>query len=93
LNSLVLLGIGGTIGGGVFTLSGIAARLAGAYLWISWLISGVITMLSAMIFAELSSKIQRSGSSYIYAYIISGELMAWFIGWNVFMQYGICASV
>jgi basic amino acid/polyamine antiporter, APA family len=44
-------------------------------------------------FAELSSKIQRTGSTYIYAYIISGEFMAWYIGWNMFMQYGIVASV
>jgi APA family basic amino acid/polyamine antiporter len=44
-------------------------------------------------FAELSSKIQRRGSTYIYAYIIAGEFMAWYIGWNMFMQYGIGASV
>lgn len=50
-------------------------------------------LISALLFAELSSKIQRTGSTYIYAYIISGEFMAWYVGWNMFMQYGICASV
>lgn len=55
----------------------------------SWLIAGVIAFLSAAVFADLASRIQRSGSSYKYAYIISGELPAWIVGWNMIARIGI----
>ena len=86
--SLTYLGLGATIGGGVFTLSGIAAKKAGSDVWISWIISGVVVLFSAFVYAELSTKIQKSGSSYIYTYIISGELIAFMTAWNMFMLYG-----
>lgn len=90
--SLTFLGLGATIGGGVFTLSGIAAKKAGSDVWISWVISGLVILVSAFVYAELSTRIQKSGSSYIYAYIISGELVAFMVGWNMFMEFGMTTS-
>lgn len=90
--SLTFLGLGSTIGGGVFTLSGIAASKAGSDVWMAWLISGTVILLSAFVYAELATRIQKSGSSYIYTYIISGELIAFMVGWNMFMEFGATTS-
>jgi APA family basic amino acid/polyamine antiporter len=90
--SLTFLGLGATIGGGVFTLSGIAAKKAASDVWISWLVSGIVVSITALAYAELSNRIQKSGSSYIYTYIIYGEIMAFMIAWNMLQQYGISTS-
>lgn len=74
---LIMIGIGNLIGSGIFTLSGIAAHFAGESVAISWIISGFIAYLTVLIFAEISSKVKKSGSIYIYSYIITGEFSAW----------------
>ena len=74
---LIMIGIGNLIGSGIFTLSGIAASFAGESIVISWIISGFIAYLTVIIFAEISSKVKKSGSIYIYSYIITGEFSAW----------------
>ena len=93
LGRLLLYGIGALIGSGVFTINGVASKVAGTGIALSWLVSGAFIMLSTFMFAELSTKIPKSGSSYKYAYVIAGEIQAWTIGWNTFMQYGILAAV
>jgi APA family basic amino acid/polyamine antiporter len=55
-------------------------------------VSGIAILFTTFVFAELSTKIPKSGSSYRYAYVIGGEYQAWLVGWNCFMQYGILAS-
>ena len=77
LMDLIMIGIGNLIGSGIFTLSGIGAKIAGESIFISWMLSGFIAFLTVIIFAEISSKVKKSGSIYIYAYIINGEFSAW----------------
>ena len=79
---LVMLGFGNTIGSGVFTLTGVAAKMCGPAVFIGFIISGLIALASAMVFAEFASIIPKSGSAYIYAYTTLGELPAWIVGWN-----------
>ena len=80
--SLVLLGFGNTIGSGVFTLTGVAAKLAGPSVFIGFIIAGLVALATAMVFAEFASIIPKSGSAYVYAYTTLGELPAWIVGWN-----------
>lgn len=82
LYSLVMLGFGNTIGSGVFTLTGVAAKFAGSAVFIGFIISGMVALLTAMVFAEFSAIIPKSGSSYVYTYSTFGELPAWIVGWN-----------
>ena len=83
-----MLGFGNTIGSGVFTLTGVASKYAGSAVFISFLIAGCVALLTALVFAEFSAIIPKSGSSYIYTYSTFGELPAWIVGWNQNFRYG-----
>ena len=87
-----MFGIGNTIGAGIFTLLGIAAQYAGPSLFVSFIIAGCIAMMTAMMYAELASRIHINGSAFVYTYITFGELPAFLIGWNLNLFYGCTAS-
>ena len=93
LPDLIMIGMGNIIGSGIFTYSGIGAKSAGEAIFISWIISGLIASLTVFVFAELSSRIKKSGSSYIYAYIITGEFSAWQVSWSMFARYGTATAI
>lgn len=77
LKDLVSLGLGGTIGSGIFVLSGfIARRYAGPATPLCFVISGVCAVLSGSCYAELSARIPVSGSAYAYVYTCIGEYFA-----------------
>lgn len=84
----VLFGLGGTIGAGIFALTGIGAQTAGPSICVSFLLSGMMAMLTALMFSELSSRIPASGSCYTYTYVAFGELPAWLVAWNMNLRYG-----
>lgn len=73
-------------------LQGIAARYAGAGVFISFIIAGVVSILTALIYAEFSSRMPFSGSGYIYIYASFGELPAWIVGWNMNLRFGVTAG-
>lgn len=77
LFDLVSVGVGGTVGSGIFVLCGlISHNYAGPATCLSWLIAGIASILSGACYAELAGRIPASGSSYAYAYISMGELPA-----------------
>ena len=80
------------VGAGIFVLTGIAAQYAGPSLFVSFLIGGAISMISAMMYAELSSRIPIYGSSFMYNYIIYGEIMAWIVGWLQMLRFALTGS-
>jgi APA family basic amino acid/polyamine antiporter len=82
LIQLTLFGFGNIIGTGVFTLTGPASALAGNSVFISYMIGGVITLLTALTFAEFASEIPKNGSSYLYTYCMFGEMPAWMVAWS-----------
>ncbi|CAG8611314.1 4405_t:CDS:2 [Paraglomus brasilianum] len=85
---LTMVGIGGTIGAGIFVLTGqAAAKHAGPAVVISYLISSFASAFAALSYAELASMIPISGSAYTYAYATMGELMAWIVGWDLILEY------
>jgi basic amino acid/polyamine antiporter, APA family len=91
--ALVLLGIGAIIGTGIFVLTGTAAaNHAGPALVISFLIAGLGCALAGLCYAEFASMIPVSGSAYSYSYATLGELVAWFIGWNLILEYLFAAG-
>jgi basic amino acid/polyamine antiporter, APA family len=90
---LTSLGIGAIIGGGIFTLTGIAAHdHAGPALAISFVLAGVACTFAALCYAEFSSILPVEGSAYAYSYGTVGELFAWFIGWNLILEYMMGAT-
>ncbi len=91
--NLLLLGIGGIIGAGIFVLTGqAAAQYAGPGIAISFVISGVACAFAALCYAEMASMIPISGSAYTYAYATMGQLIAWIIGWDLVLEYLFGAS-
>ncbi|BFI95925.1 MAG: amino acid permease [Rhodanobacter sp.] len=90
---LTALGIGAVIGGGIFVITGqAAAEHAGPAIILAFIIAAVCCSFTALCYAEFATLIPMSGSSYSYAYATLGELVAWFIGWNMVLEYGVSAS-
>ena len=91
--SLVAIGIGCTIGAGIFVMPGIvAATHAGPGILLSFMLAGVACAIAALCYAELAVIIPASGSAYSYTYATLGELAAWLIGWNLLLEYGLANS-
>jgi APA family basic amino acid/polyamine antiporter len=92
---LALLGIGAIIGAGIFILTGIvAATKAGPGVVLSLIFAGTACGCSALAYAELAASIGGCGSAYSYSYASFGELLAWIIGWDLLLEYGVsCPTV
>lgn len=87
---LTMMGVGAIIGAGIFVLTGIAAATqAGPAVIFSYLLAGLACGLSAFAYAELASSVGGCGSAYGYAYASLGELVAWLIGWDLLLEYGM----
>lgn len=90
---LTALGIGAVIGGGIFVITGqAAAGHAGPAIILSFVLAAICCSFAAICYAEFATLIPMSGSSYSYAYATLGEGAAWFIGWNMVLEYGVSAS-
>lgn len=90
---LTMLGIGAIIGTGIFVLTGVAAaEHAGPALVLSFILSGLACVFAALCYAEFASTVPVSGSAYTYSYATFGELMAWILGWDLILEYGVAAS-
>ncbi|CAG8456019.1 12315_t:CDS:2 [Gigaspora rosea] len=85
---LIMIGIGGIIGNGIFVLAGqAAATRSGPAVVISILLAGITASFAALSYSELATMIPISGSSYTYTYATLGELIAWIIGWDLTLEY------
>ena len=90
---LTLLGIGAIIGAGIFVLTGVAAATqAGPGIVLSYLVAGTACAFSALAYAELAAAIGGCGSAYGYSYAGLGEIVAWVIGWDLILEYGVATS-
>ena len=89
---LVLMGIGAIIGTGIFVLTGTGALTAGPALTVSFLIAAMACGFAALCYAEFASAIPVSGSIYTYCYATLGEIVAWMIGWDLLLEYGLAMS-
>lgn len=90
---LTSLGIGAIIGGGIFTLTGIAAHdHAGPALALAFVIAGIGCLFASLCYAEFSSVLPVEGSAYAYSYGTMGEIFAWIIGWNLILEYMMGAT-
>ncbi|HPT30342.1 MAG TPA: amino acid permease [Prolixibacteraceae bacterium] len=91
---LIFIGIGCIVGTGIFVITGTAAaQYAGPALSISFVISALLCLFVALCYTEFAAMIPIAGSAYSYAYLTIGEAIAWFIGWNLVLEYIFGASL
>ncbi len=91
--ALTALGIGGIIGTGIFVLTGLAAaEHAGPAVVLSFVIAGLGCIFAGLCYAEFASMVPVAGSAYAYSYATLGEFTAWFVGWNLVLEYLFAAA-
>ncbi len=93
LLDVTFIGVGAVIGSGIFVITGqAAATMAGPAIILSFLLSGVMIAIVALIYAELSSAYPVAGSAYSFTFASLGEMFAWFVGWNLLLEYGVATA-
>jgi len=92
---LTALGVGATIGAGIFATTGTAIvgdslrPGAGPAIVLSFLLTALTCGFAALCYAEFAAMVPISGSAYTYAYASLGELVAWIIGWDLIVEYAV----
>jgi len=89
---LIMMGIGAIVGTGIFVLTGTGAVTAGPALTVSFIIAAIACGFAALCYAEFASSVPVAGSIYTYSYVTLGEIVAWMIGWDLLLEYGLATS-
>jgi len=89
---LIGLGVGGIVGTGIYTLTGVGAGLAGPGVVLSFVIAGIVCACAALAYAEMATMMPMAGSAYTYSYVALGELAAWIVGWALILEYTVVCS-
>ncbi len=90
---LIMLGLGGIIGTGVFALTGmVAAENAGPAVTMSYALAGLTCIFVALAYTELASMLPASGSVYTYSYVGLGEIFAWIIGGVLIVEFSFASA-
>lgn len=89
---LTALGIGATIGAGIFVMPGRIASLAGPAGILSFVITGFVFLFVGICYERFASVVPQGVSAYSYVYHSVGEIFAWIVAFGLFLEYSFGAS-
>ena len=86
------LGIGAVVGVGIFVATGEGAHAAGPAIIVSFVLAAIVACFCGLCYSELATMFPVAGSTYSYAYIAFGEIVAMIIGWCLTAEYLVACS-
>ncbi len=93
LFDITMIGVGAMIGAGIFVLTGIAAGTAGPALILSFALNGIVTVFTAMVYAELGSAIPEAGGGYLWVKEGLPGPNAFQAGWMSWFAHAVAGSL
>ncbi len=90
---ITMIGVGAMIGAGIFVLTGIAAGTAGPGLMLAFALNGVVTIFTAMVYAELGSAIPESGGGYLWIKEAFGSSQGFLAGWMSWFSHSVAGAL
>ncbi|MBN1812535.1 MAG: amino acid permease [Anaerolineae bacterium] len=93
LFTITMIGVGGMIGAGIFVLTGIAAGVAGPALILAFLLNGIVTVFTAMVYAELGSAFPEAGGGYLWVKEGLGGAQGFLAGWMSWFAHAVAGSL
>jgi APA family basic amino acid/polyamine antiporter len=89
--------MGSMIGSGIFIVTASVAKQVGspAFILITWILTGILTIIAALSYGELAGMMPRAGGQYVYLREAYGPLVGFLFGWTTFLviETGLIAAV
>lgn len=92
-NATWSMAVGGMVGGGIFSVLGVIIATAGQWAWLSFIIAGIIALISAYSYSQLSIKYEESGGAFAFLNEINHEGIAGSLSWVLIIGYILTMSV
>ncbi|MFT9097393.1 amino acid permease [Liquorilactobacillus sp.] len=90
---LIALGVGAVIGAGIFILPGtVAAMHTGPSIVLSFILAAIVCSTAALCYAEFSAALPIAGSAYSFGTVVFGEIVGWFLGWALILEYMLAVA-
>lgn len=92
-NATWSMAVGGMVGGGIFSVLGVIISIAGQWAWLSFVLAGLIALVSAFSYSQLSIRYQKSGGAFTFLHEIDHGGIAGSLSWVLILGYILTISV